>query len=99
MDLRGYAWAIVRDDKILTSGSIPKLIDVCDITDSRYYINMADKLNGQLYIGDYTITTERPTGLIFGKTWEEIQAMQNRTYVPKCLEQKMPKNAVLIYPL
>jgi len=24
--------------------------------------------------------------LIFGHTWEEIQAMQNRTYTPRCIK-------------
>ena len=98
-DMRGLAFAIEKDGKLFTSGSVPKLAEKGEITDISYYKKMADQVGGNLYVGG--ISTERESvdtsSLIMGMTWGELQARQHKESKPEIVKSKMPKDAVLVY--
>jgi hypothetical protein len=97
-DMRGLAFAIEKDGVLITSGSVPKLIEKSEITDIDYYKKMADQAGGNLYIGGITSENpDDPSGLIFGMTWEELKARQQRQYKPDTVKSKMPADAVMVY--
>lgn len=100
-DLRGYAWAIVSGDRVLRSGSVPAPEFAPESEDTRmaYYAQMAQDAGGDLYIGGYPQGDWAPQeGLIFGMTWEELQArQQGRLVAARTVEGKMPRDPVLVY--
>jgi hypothetical protein len=101
-DMRGYAWALVKDGKVVRSGSLPapQYAPAGPDTKQSYYKAMADKEGADLYIGGYPgVADFKPQdGLIFGMTWDELNARQQRgSRATKAPEGKMPKDAVLAY--
>lgn len=101
-DMRGLAWAIVKDGVIMRSGSLPapEYAPESEDTNIAYYTKMADAIGGDLYIGGYPgadtpVSTET---LIFGMTWEELSARQMKASAGASkIKGKMPKDAVLAY--
>jgi hypothetical protein len=101
-DMRGYAWALVKDGKVVRSGSLPspKFAPESEDTKLSYYKAMADKAGADLHIGGYpgAAAWEPQEGLIFGMTWDELSARQQKGgRAGSAPEGKMPKNAVLAY--
>ena len=97
-DVRGYEFAIVRDGVLVLSGSIPALLDDGEMACIKYYQDMAYRFGGDLYIGTKRAAPKRPNEpLIFGRTWDQIQAMQHGNERPEVIKATMPDNAVLVY--
>ena len=100
-DLRGYAYALVKNGQILISGSFPspKYMEADESSSVTKWQKEADRLGADLYIGGYpgADTFEPQDGLIFGMTFDEIAAKQNKRTIPASINRKMPKDAVLAY--
>lgn len=99
-NVRGRSFAIVVGDNVLNSGSIPVEIDPeSEIASLTYYKDMADQVGGDLYLSSTTqVDAPRPDDqLIFGHTWEQIQARQNRIDIAASVESKIPEGAVMVY--
>lgn len=101
-DMRGYAWALVKGGKVIRSGSLPKPEFAPEAPDTKmsYYKDMADKAGADLHIGGYpgAASWEPTDGLIFGMTWAELSAKQQKGgRSGSAPEGKMPKDAVLAY--
>ena len=101
-DLRGYAYALVKNGQIITSGSFPSKQNMdADVTANiSHFKQEADAKGADLYIGGYpnANTWTAPEGLIFGLTFAEIDAKQQRRHtIPKPISGKMPKDAVIAY--
>lgn len=98
-DMRGMAYAIEKHGVVLTSGSVPTLIEQGEITDFAYYKKQADRYAGNLYVGGFNAIEDYDTsGLIMGMTWDELNArQQGQQYKPKVAKGKMPKDAILVY--
>lgn len=100
-DMRGLAWAIVKEDKVWGSGSVPAAEHAApsEIASLGYYKRMAADVGGDLYVGkiDGTSNARDQDGLIFGMSWDEIRAMQQGKKVPTELKARMPAEPVLVY--
>ncbi|MFZ4538168.1 DEAD/DEAH box helicase family protein [Propionivibrio sp.] len=100
-DLRGYAYAIVKNGQILTSGSFPSPQNMPNGEDAKLakWKAEAERLGGDLYVGGYPGATgwKPQEGLIFGMTFAELNANQQRLNVPASLKGKMPADAVLAF--
>jgi hypothetical protein len=101
-DLHGYAYAIVKDGRILTSGSLPapQYGTPSERTRLSHFKARADQMEGDLYLGSYPDAGDvRPQGhLIMGMTWDEIQARQQKQRIDRDQPKgKMPKDAALVY--
>lgn len=100
-DLRGYAYALVKDGQIITSGSFPSRDHMAaeDMANVSYFKAEADAKGADLYIGGYPAQKEwtNPDGLIFGMTWAELSAKQQRNPVASAIQNAMPTNAVVVY--
>ena len=97
-DVRGYSFALVKDGVLVSSGSIPALMADGEMARMKYYQDMADKFGGDLYLGTKGESPERPNEpLIFGRTWDQIQATQQGNARPEIIKSTMPDNAMLVY--
>lgn len=102
-DIRGYKFAIEKDGRVISSGGIPLMGDANDATSKfEYYKNLADQAGGKLYLGRKdgyldSAPNEPLEPLIVGKTWRQIQNMQNKVDHPQGITSYMPKDAVLVY--
>lgn len=101
-DLRGYAWALVKDDRVIRSGSLPapQFCPEGPDTKQSHYRAMAHQAGADLYVGGYPDATDfQPAeGLIFGMTWNELNARQQRQPASDPRPQgRMPSGAVLAY--
>lgn len=98
-DMRGLSFAIEKGGKILTSGSIPSLIEQSDLTSISHYTNMADHYAGNLYVGG--MNADKFKGdlnyVISGLTWSDIQAKQQKINPLHSNESTMPADSVLVY--
>lgn len=58
-DLRGYAWALVKDGKVIRSGSLPQPQFCPEGPDTRqsHYRAMADQAGADLYVGGFPDAT------------------------------------------
>jgi hypothetical protein len=100
-DMSGYSYAIVKDGRVVTSGSYPLLGDKSSpMSKLGYYLNQAKTYGGELFIAETNkqpVDTMSSEELIIGKTWEQIQAMQQNKYVKESIKEgKIPEGAVLI---
>lgn len=74
-DTRGKYFAIIKDGKIVTSGSNPSLGE--NPMPIKNLLDLAKKYDGKLFISDKPIvSTEMNTGDIMGYTFEQIQSAQ-----------------------
>ena len=100
-DMRGTSFAITNaNGAIVSSGSIPSMADAGhEASKLEYYQKMADKAGGELFVGPQQMKpSNRPDSpLIMGKTWEEIQALQQGKRIPQAISSKMPAGAVSVY--
>ena len=101
-DMRGYAWALVKNGRVVRSGSLPspEFSPASADTKMSYYKDMADKEGAELYVGGYpgAAAWAPQDGLIFGMTWVELIARQQRGGQGQRIpEGKMPKDAALAY--
>lgn len=100
-DLRGYAYALVKNGQIITSGSFPSKANMAadDTANVSHFKKEADAKGADLYIGGYpgADAWTSPDGLIFGMTFAELDAKQQRRTVPASLKGKMPTDAVVVY--
>lgn len=99
-DLRGARWMIATaHGQVVTSGSVPALMEDCDMARAGYYIDIAKSVSGDLYlVSPAPIESGGEDDLIFGLTWDQIQAMQqgldgSRRMIPASL----PDDAVLVF--
>lgn len=99
-DIRGYTYAIEKDGRVITSGGIPAMGDPTHETSRlEYYKNLAKQAGGKLYLGRKPgYKTQHPEEpLIMGKTWRQIQDMQQGKNIPETIKPTMPKDAALVY--
>jgi hypothetical protein len=96
--LRGYGWALVKDGKVITSGSEPQLAERLPSNRLSYFKQMADEAGADLYIGGHRqegpIESDRT---FFGMTWSELEAKQQRGGAVRRPEGRMPEGSVLAY--
>ena len=100
-DLRGYGYAIVKDGKLVESGTLPspKFAAADETTSLDYFKRKADAAGGDLYVGGYPDQPAwtPPTDRIFGMTWDELKARQQRGRSSAPMIRKMPTDAVRVY--
>ena len=99
-DLRGFAYALTRDGQVITSGSFPteKYMAASPEANIEKFLLEAQKKGLDLYVGGYPGASAwtSPDGLIFGMTFAELSAKQQRQHIPSAIKGKMPVNAIKI---
>lgn len=71
MQLPQKHWGIFRNNKLITSGSSVGMT-------VEHLEEMAAALNGEIRYSNSTFGSKREVGTIFGKTWSQIQDMQQK---------------------
>lgn len=101
-DLRSMRFLITTEggNNVLTSGTVPgTLADDDRLASIDYYMAIAAQYNGELWVAPINgcAFQEKQDELIFGRTWSEIQAMQQGAYVSEQVAAQLPDGAVLIF--
>jgi len=100
LDIRGLSFAIVVNDIPQTSGRVPSLASEDDETAKLPYLTALTAAYGkgaQLYLGTASDISLQHGSVIFGLTWEEIQAKQQGQPLPKRIKAVMPENSFLVF--
>ncbi len=99
-DTRGMAYAITNaNGAVVLSGSNPPMADFDNMFTAGYLFDLVKEAKGDLYIAPLSkqkISSDRPNNLIFGKTWDEINSMQQKQNTPQTVKAKMPDGAILV---